>query len=123
MRRVFKTKPFIRQVKKSEINDEILCDAVEEMSQGLIDADLGHGVFKKRVRLPGRGKRGSARTILATNLFDRWFFIFGYDKNSKANIKETEKVALAEFSELLLSFNEKGLDQALLDGYLLEICL
>ena len=79
-RRVFKTKPFIKCMKKSDMSDEMLCEAVEEMSQGLIDADLGHGVFKKRIRLPGQGKRSSARTLLATNLEDRWFFIFGFEK-------------------------------------------
>jgi hypothetical protein len=33
------------------------------MQQGLIDADLGGGVIKKRVPLPGRGKSGSTRTL------------------------------------------------------------
>nr|WP_263469118.1 type II toxin-antitoxin system RelE/ParE family toxin [Stenotrophomonas sp. CFS3442] len=32
------------------------------MEGGLVDADLGGGIFKKRVALPGRGKRGSVRT-------------------------------------------------------------
>ena len=37
------------------------------MERGLIDANLGGGIIKKRVPLPGRGKRGSARTLVATN--------------------------------------------------------
>jgi hypothetical protein len=36
------------------------------MEQGLIDADLGGGLFKKRIALPGRGKSGGARTLIAT---------------------------------------------------------
>jgi hypothetical protein len=28
------------------------------MEKGLVDADVGGGVVKKRVALPGRGKRG-----------------------------------------------------------------
>jgi len=32
----------------------------------LLEADLGGGIVKKRVALPGRGKRGSTRTLLAT---------------------------------------------------------
>jgi hypothetical protein len=36
-----------------------------EMNQGLYDARLGGSVFKKRIPLDGRGKRGGARTILA----------------------------------------------------------
>ncbi|MFY9138571.1 MAG: type II toxin-antitoxin system RelE/ParE family toxin, partial [Zwartia sp.] len=33
------------------------------MTHGLIDADLGGGILKKRVGLSGRGKRGGARTL------------------------------------------------------------
>ena len=62
---------------KTEITDSSLCAAVLEMTQGLIDADLGGGVVKKRVGLAGRGKRGGARTLLATNKSNRWFFLFG----------------------------------------------
>jgi hypothetical protein len=35
--------------------------AIAEMAAGLIDADLGGSVYKKRVPLPGRGKSGGAR--------------------------------------------------------------
>lgn len=56
MRRVFKTRHFNRWMRKTELSDNALCYAVSEMEQGLIDADLGGGVVKKRVRLPGRGK-------------------------------------------------------------------
>jgi len=54
--------------RKVGIGDEVLCAAVEEMIQGLIDADLGGRVFKKRVPVPGRGKRGGARTIVGSSL-------------------------------------------------------
>jgi hypothetical protein len=45
--------------------------AVEETAAGLIDADLGGRVYKKRVPLPGRGKRGGARTLIGTDLGER----------------------------------------------------
>ena len=45
-------------MRKTELTDSALCDAVAEMAQGLIDADLGGGVVKKRIGLAGRGKRG-----------------------------------------------------------------
>jgi hypothetical protein len=34
------------------------------MNAGLSDANLGAGLFKKRIAMPGRGKRGSWRTLL-----------------------------------------------------------
>ncbi len=72
-RRVLKTKFFSRWMKKTELTDVALCHAVEEMQQGLIDADLGGNLYKKRVGVANRGKRGGARTILASNLGSRWF--------------------------------------------------
>jgi len=60
MKRVFKTRHFNRWMRKTELADSVLCAAVHEMAQGLIDADLGGGIVKKRVGLAGRGKRGGA---------------------------------------------------------------
>jgi hypothetical protein len=45
--------------------------AVQEMVAGLIDADLGGHVYKKRVAMPGRGKSGGARVILGTRLEEK----------------------------------------------------
>ncbi|WP_322348731.1 type II toxin-antitoxin system RelE/ParE family toxin [Orrella marina] len=71
-RGVFKTRTFTRSIKKVRLTDAGLYAAVEEMSQGLVDADLGGNVVKKRVALPGQGKRGGARTIVATRMAERW---------------------------------------------------
>ena len=40
--------------------------------------------------LPGRGKSGGTRTLLATNRGDRWFFVFGFEKNVRSNIRADE---------------------------------
>ena len=56
MRRVFKTRHFSRWLKKSDLTDAALCQAVNEMVADLIDADLGGDIVKKRVALPGRGR-------------------------------------------------------------------
>src|SRR4030067_1478551 len=92
------------------------------MMQGLIDADLGGGVVKKRVGLAGRGKRGGARTLVATNKGNRWFFIYGFEKNDRANITDDELEALKEIAEQLLARTGKQLDEAVQDGSLQEIC-
>ena len=54
MRSVFKTRHFHRWMRKTEPTDAALCQAVEEVAAGLIDAELGGGVVKKRVGLAGR---------------------------------------------------------------------
>lgn len=92
------------------------------MEAGLIDADLGGGVVKKRVELVGRGKRGGARTLVATNKGNRWFFVFGFKKNERANISDDELEALQDLAADLLARNDAQLNQAISDGVLQEIC-
>jgi hypothetical protein len=92
------------------------------MSAGLIDADLGGGVYKKRVPMPGRGKSGGARTILGSNLGDRWFFLFGFEKNDRATIDARELAALQKLAEALLAMGSTLLDRSVTAGELTEIC-
>ena len=88
------TRAFARWLRRSAVSETALSIAVAEMSGGLVDADLGGGVLKKRVPVPGRGKRGGARTLVATNRDDRWFFVFGFEKNERSNITARELEAL-----------------------------
>lgn len=122
MRRVFKTRHFGRWLRKSGLTDQALCQAVAEMAAGLIDADLGGGVVKKRVALPGRGKRGGARALVATNQGNRWFFVFGFEKNERANISHDELETLQVLAADLLARTPPQLAEAIADGTLQEIC-
>jgi len=60
------------------------------MIAGLVDADLGGGLLKKRIGLPGRGRRGGARLIVATRRSDRWFFLAGYSKAEREDLEPEE---------------------------------
>ena len=122
MKRVFKTRHFSRWMRKTELTDTALCAAVIEMVQGLIDADLGGGVVKKRVGLAGRGKRGGARTLVVTNKGDRWFFVFGFEKNDRANIADDELEALQGIAAQLLVLTDLQLDAAVEDSSPKEFC-
>ncbi len=92
------------------------------LAQGLIDADLGGGLVKKRVALPGRGKSGGARTLVATNKTDRWFFVFGFEKKQRANIEDDELAGLQSVAADLLKPGTRELDAAVANGALQEIC-
>ncbi len=122
MNRVFKTRFFSRWVRKTDLTEKALCDAVLEMIHGLIDADLGGGIIKKRVGMGSRGKRGGARTVLATNKNDRWFFVFGFQKSARSNINNEEKEALKLLAGDLLSMSATALDLACQRDELQEIC-
>lgn len=121
MPRVFITRTFNRWMRKTGLSGKALRDAVAEMDQGLIDANLGGQVVKKRIGLPGRGKRGGVRTLVGTNYGDRWFFIFGFEKHERDNIDAKELRALQVTTEALLALNDRQIAIAIEDGTLLEI--
>jgi hypothetical protein len=120
-RRIFKTRVFNRWARRSRLSDRALLTAVQEIVHGLIDGDLGGGVLKKRVGIPGRGKSGGARLVLATSRGDRWFFMFGFLKNHRANISPRELEALRELAHDLLELNERQIDAQTKSGALEEI--
>ncbi len=90
--------------------------------RGLIDADLGGRVFKKRIPVPGRGKRGGARTIVGSNLQDRWFFLYGFEKKERETIDIRELAALQAITTTLLRMEPRSLAKAVAENELEEIC-
>lgn len=60
MKLVLKTRRFSRWMRKTQLDDSMLCEAVNEMENGLVDADLGGNVFKKRIACPGEAKAGAS---------------------------------------------------------------
>lgn len=121
MGRIFKTRAFQRWFRKSGLSDTALVDAVAEMERGLVDAELGGHVVKKRVALPGHGKRGSTRTLVGTNFKDRWFFLHGFEKNERSNIGGRELAALQAITRDLLALADSQIQVAIRDGALLEV--
>jgi hypothetical protein len=121
MQMIFKTKHFNRWARKANLSDASLCQAVTEIRQGLIDVDLGGGIIKKRVALPGHGKRGSTRTLLATNRNNRWVFVFGFEKNERSTISDNELEALKQLADDLLTLSETQINEAVRNGLLVEV--
>ena len=111
--RIFKTRWVHRWAVGEGLNDTSLKVAVDEMQRGLIDADLGGCVFKKRIALPGKGKRGGARMLLAFKQSHHVFFIYGFAKSARANISAAELKALRRLADELLSYGEARIDKAL----------
>jgi hypothetical protein len=116
------TRHFGQWLGKTELSIVALCRAVDEMERGLIDARLGGGIIKKRVALPGRGKSGSTRTLVATNSLNRWFFVFGFEKTDRDNIGAKELSALKALASDLLRLGTSELSAAISAKTLQEIC-
>jgi len=53
---------------------------------------------------------------------DRWFFLFGFSKNERANIGKNELKVFQEVAKDLLAFNDHQLAAALSVGELTEVC-
>ena len=121
MKRMLKTRTFNRWLRKTLLTDAALLKAIDEMEQGLVDADLGGNLYKKRVALPGRGKSGSTRTLIATNRQNRWFFMFGFEKNDKENITQAELAYLQEVAQIFLGYSNDELQLAIDKGEFLEV--
>ena len=109
---LIKTRSFARLAKKYGISDDALLVAVQEMADGLFDANLGGNVYKKRVAVGNKGKRGGSRTIIATNMNDRWFFMFCYLKKDTANISRDDEENFKELARILLGLSEQQILEA-----------
>jgi len=118
---IFKRKDFARWQAGEKLPDAALCKAVEEMESGLIDADLGGGLYKKRVARPGGGKSGGYRTLLSARIGSRCVFLHGFPKSDKANITQDEKKALQFAGRVFLELSLEDLSKALQRGVLSEV--
>jgi len=121
MTRVLKRKDFARWQAGESLPDTALCKAVSEMERGLIDADLGGFLYKKRVARPGGGKSGGYRTLLSARIGSRYVFLHGFPKSNKANITQDEKKALQFAGKVFLELSAQALLKALQSGVLLEV--
>ena len=84
---------------------------------------MGGGVCKKRVAIDGRGKSGSARTLVAIRHPMATFFLVGREKNTPGADFSEEVVDLAKtVARGLQAIDAKKLTQLIGDGNLLEIC-
>lgn len=119
--RVFKNKSFARFCRKARITDAVLCGAVDAASRGLIDADLGGGVIKQRIARHGEGKSGGFRTIILFRICERAFFVHGFAKNERDNIRDDELDAFKMLAAMMMAYGDDALDKAIENGTLTEV--
>lgn len=121
MTRILKRKHFARWQASEKLPDAALCQVVREMESGLIDADLGGFLYKKRVARTGSGKSGGYRTLLSARMGSRYVFLHGFPKTDRANITRDEKKALQYAGRVFLKLSADALAEALQVGVLLEV--
>ena len=115
------TKAFARFARRERIGDHALCEAVERIAKGPVDADLGGGVFKQRIARSGQGKSGGVRAILVLRRSERAFFVHGFAKSDRENLRQTELRAVRALAVEMLRLNEADLDAMLANESISEV--
>ena len=119
--RTFKTKPFGRFATREEIENGALCEAVERAAKGLIGADLGSGVIKQRIARRGQGRSGGFRVIVAFRRGERAFFVHGFAKSDRENLRPWELTALRSLADEMLGLDAAGLEAMPANGTISEV--
>lgn len=118
---ILKNKSFSQWARKSKITDKVLVSAVNELAYGLYEANLGGHIYKKRLPLGSKGKRGGARTIIAFKVDNKAIFIYGFSKGEKSNISKEEEESLKELAKIYFGYNENQINKAIKTGVLIEV--
>jgi hypothetical protein len=90
---------------------------------GQVEADLGGGLFKKRVAREGSGKRRGYRVLIGYKKphTGRIVFLYAFAKNTRANISDKEKMALSLVAEALVSATEAQIRGLIKEGSIVEV--
>ena len=108
--RIFKYKTFEKWAKKQGMSDTHLKKAIAEIKKGLVGANLGGDVYKKRIGLHGKGKRNSHRTIILMKIQDKAIFAHGFAKGEKSNISKNDLEGFKIMANAFLNLNEEQLN-------------
>ena len=119
--RIFKNRWFVRFARQQGIEDTSLCEAIANADRGLIDVDLGGGVIKQRNARPNEGKSGGFRSIVLFRSGDKSFFVYGFSKSARGNIRKDELKGFKELASAMLGYDKAVLTKALKSGAIVEV--
>ncbi len=117
----FKTKAFARFADHVGLEDAALCEAVRRAGRGLIDGDLGGGVVKQRIARKGRGRSGGFRAIMLFRRDELAFFVYGFAKSNRANLRRNELEAFRMLADEMLNLTGTNLAAARANGTIIEV--
>lgn len=118
---IFKNKFFTRWAKEVGMEDDSIVKAVQEMEQGLYEANLGGHIYKKRIPVGHHGKSGGMRAIVAYNIGSKAIFIYGFAKNKQDNINKKEEETLKSLAKIYFKYDKHEINHAIEAGELIEV--
>jgi hypothetical protein len=124
--RVFLVPLVAKLIRKDGLPGIAICQTAREVIAGTLgsgEANLGSGLFKKRVARPGGGKSGGYRVIVACRppRADRILFIYAFAKNAAANLTPPGREALAKVAERFLAANDQQVSALCALGEIIEV--
>jgi hypothetical protein len=110
--RVFLLPQVVRLVRKEGLGHRLFCQAAREVVTGTLgagEADLGDGLFKKRIARPGGGKRGGYRAIIAyrSPRTGRVLFAYAFAKNVASTLTPQGHQALAKAAAAFIAADDQ----------------
>jgi hypothetical protein len=112
---------FSRFLRKQRIDLLALFTALDRAAKGQVDANLGGSLIKQRVARSGQGKSGGYRAVIAYRRGEVAVFLYGFAKNERDNIGQSDLEALKAYGHLYLGFTSGQLDASVKSGALLEL--
>lgn len=119
--RIYKNAWFAKFASKEKIDARLLYESIERAENGLIDADLGGGLFKQRIAREGAGKSGGYRTFVFFRSGDRAIFAYGFAKSDRANLTKDELAEFKRAARFVLAFTQSEIDALVKIGKLEEV--
>ena len=119
--KTFKTKAFARFARREGVQDAALHEAVQRAEKGLVDADLGGGVIKQRIARRGGGRSGGFRTIVLLRRGELAFYVYGFAKSDRGNLRPDELAAFRLLADRYLALDHAGLKAAQSVGAIMEV--
>jgi hypothetical protein len=124
--RLFLLPQVARLVRKERIPTTALRRAAREILAGTLgagEADLGDGLFKKRIARTGGGKRGGYRAVIAYRppKTERVLFTYVFAKNAASALTPQGHEALAKAAAAFVVTNDQQVAALLSSGDVIEV--
>jgi hypothetical protein len=119
--RIFKNAWFVRFVRVQMISNAVLLEAVQRLEDGQVDADLGGGVVKQQIARPSQGKSKGYRAIILYRERDKAFFVYGFAKSDRSNIRNNEEKQFKKMANYVLELSDPQLSALIANGQFEEV--
>ena len=119
--RKLSTKWFKKWAQKAGLKNENMLEAIDNLENCLSTSNLGSNLYKVRVNRPHSGKSSGFRTIIVYKANDKAIFLYGFGKNEKDNISQTELHYFKKLGKDLITLSTDQLEKSIENKILFDL--